>query len=207
VLGDPPPSGTVRDKAHEILGRPEFHRQESLVQKVLGWFGDQLAKLQFGLGGGPGFLGTLFALLIIGAVGYAIVMLVRSLRFGGRRRRPTIDLTIDEEERRAAADWRRDAERFEAEGEWREAMRARYRELVRVLVDDGVLADIAGRTTGEYREELARSRPATAAEFAEATDLFEAAWYGGRSTSEEQYRRFRTLAAAVRDARREPVPA
>jgi hypothetical protein len=80
-------------------------------------------------------------------------------------------------------------------------MLARYRELVTALVDDHVLADVPGRTSGEYRLEYAGARPARADEFAEATDLFERAWYGAEPTGPEENQRFRELSAeAVRAA-------
>ena len=105
-------------------------------------------------------------------------------------------------------------ERFEAEQRWREAMRARYRELIRELVDDRVLVDVPGRTTGEYRAELAAARPPAAPAFDALTELFEIAWYGGRPTGATQHQQFRQLAAAVREQvlrsiepEREPEPA
>ena len=98
---------------------------------------------------------------------------------------------------------RQDAQRFEASGQWREAMRARYRELVGSLIDDGVLADIPGRTTGEYRSEFMAARPADGAAFRELTDLLEAVWYGGVETDAADNQRFREL--AVRARRREDV--
>ena len=82
-------------------------------------------------------------------------------------------------------------------------MRARYRELVRSLIDDGVLDDLPGRTTGEYRGEFVSARPTAADSFVALTDLFEAVWYGGIDTDAADNQRFRQLADGAR--RREPV--
>jgi hypothetical protein len=200
----PPPAGTIRERADEILGRQEFAREKPLLQRVLDWIGDQLSRFSFGVGSGPGFLGNLIGLVfIVGAI-VLVVVLVRSFRRVPRKPAEP-ELSAEEEARRSASDWRSDAERFEAEGRWREAMRARYRELVRTLVDDNVLVDVPGRTTGEYRAELAEARPPASDPFGELTDLFEAAWYGGRDTGREENARFRELATVVRERTRELV--
>jgi uncharacterized membrane protein len=199
------PAGEVRQRAHEILQRPEFGRHESLLDRIVSWFGDLFSKITFGLGGGPGFLGNLVSLVVVAAIVVVLVLIVRSLLGHPRRPKRAADdeLTIELEEGRDATDWRRDAERFEAEGQWREAMRARYRELVRLLIDDGVLAGLPGRTTGEFRGEFMQARAADADSFIELTDLFEAVWYGGVETDAADNQRFRQLADAAR--RREPV--
>ena len=145
------------------------------------------------------------SLAIVAGIVVVLVLIVRSLLGRTRLPKPTTDdeLTIELEEGRDATDWRSDAERFEAAGQWREAMRARYRELVRSLIDDGVLDDLPGRTTGEYRGEFVRARPTHAESFIELTELFEAVWYGGVETDAADNQRFRQLADASR--RREPV--
>jgi hypothetical protein len=207
VWADAPAAGEVRQRAHEILQRPEFGRHESLLQRIANWIGDLFSDITFGLGGGPGFLGNLVSLAILAGIVVVVVLIVRSLLGRTRLPKPTADdeLTIELEEGKDASDWRSDAERFEAAGQWREAMRARYRELVRTLIDDRVLDDLPGRTTGEYRGEYVRARPAQAEAFVELTELFEAVWYGGVDTDAAGIERFRHLADAARE--REPVGA
>ena len=199
------PAGEIRQRAHEILQRPEFGRQESLLQRIANWIEDLFSKITFGLGGGPGFLGNLVSLVILAGIVVVLVLIMRALLGRTRlpKRTPDDELTIELEEGRDASDWRSDAERFEAAGQWREAMRARYRELVRTLIDDGVLDDLPGRTTGEYRGEFVHARPVHADAFIGLTDLFEAVWYGGVETDAADNQRFRQLADASRG--REPV--
>lgn len=179
-----------------------MHHQ-TILERAASWIGDLLSKITFGIGGGPGFLGNLVALGIVAGLVVLAVAIVRALLRYRRppKPEPENDLTIDTEAGRAASDWRGEAERFEAAGQWREAMRARYRELVRSLIEDGLLDDVPGRTTGEYRAAFERASPATgaAASFAELTDLFEAVWYGGVATGEDDNRRFRQLARAARE--------
>jgi hypothetical protein len=98
---------------------------------------------------------------------------------------------------RPARYWRDLAENLEAEGRWREALRARYRELVADLAEAGIIDEIPGRTAGEYRQVVAVERPADGAAFNAATGLFEGAWYGGQSTGQVESSRFAELAASV----------
>lgn len=195
-----PSAGDIKQRAHDILSREEFVRHESLVERVGNWIGDQLNRFSFGIGSGPGFVGNLVGLLVIAGIVVLLWLLVRAWLARARvEKPPTVDdMTIELEEGRSAVDWRADAERFEAAGEWREAMRARYRELVRALVDDRVLDDVPGRTTGEYRHAFVAARPQDAASFVELTDLFEEVWYGGRETDASDNARFRDLTSTVR---------
>jgi Domain of unknown function (DUF4129) len=198
-LAAAPPPDAIRSRADEILSRPEFQQHKSLLERVLDWIGDQLSRFSFGVGGGPGFAGDLLGLVFVAAALVLIVVLVRSIRRTPKRSEPQPELSIEETARRSASSWRTDAERFEAEQRWREAMRARYGELVRTLVDEEVLGDVPGRTTGEYERELAVALPAAASPFTELTALFEAVWYGGQEATAEEHQRFRELAAEVRD--------
>jgi hypothetical protein len=197
IAATPPPE-VIRDRASEILSRPEFQRHKTLLERVLDWIGDQLSRFSFGVGGGPGFAGDLLGLVFLAGAVVLIALLVRSIRRTPRRPDLEPELSVEETARRSASAWRTDAERFEDERRWREAMRARYGELVRTLVDEGVLADLPGRTTGEYDRELSAARPVAADAFGELTALFEEVWYGGQAAASDQHQRFRALAAEVR---------
>ena len=76
-------------------------------------------------------------------------------------------------------------------------MRCRYRALVARLAAGGAVDEIPGRTAGEYRLELRRTRPDAAPAFTEATDLFERAWYGHADVTGGDDERFRSLADDV----------
>ena len=99
--------------------------------------------------------------------------------------------------RRSAREWRAEAEVHERAGEWKAALRARYRSLVADLAARGLLDEIPGRTAGEYRVEVAEAVPRVASEFAGATELFERAWYGNRPTGADEAARFRELEQRV----------
>ncbi len=203
-----PDPGEVAGRVEDIMSRPEYHYGPSWFERLADWIGRQLERL-FGdvdVGQPPqggaflGGIGHLVAwFLIIAAVVAVIAVIVYVIvrNVGPRDVDDTPATETEIEHRRAAAEWRSDAERLEAEGEWKLALRARYRELVRTLTDRRQLPDIAGRTTGELRGDLARTTPTASSDFDAACLLFELAWYADVPTGPDESERFRSAAAAV----------
>ncbi|MBS1837091.1 MAG: hypothetical protein JST64_05280 [Actinobacteria bacterium] len=196
----------VREQVRRVMSRPEFSYRPSILERFGRWVGDELQKL-FGGSGAPGAggvfgggIGSLVAWLLIVAAGVAlVVLLVRIIatrtRSAPRERTPTPDIEV--EHRRTAKDWAADAARLEAAGQWKSAMRARFRHLVRVLVDRHQLPDVAGRTTGELRGDLRASTPTATADFDSCCILFELPWYADAATGPEESARFRAAADRV----------
>jgi hypothetical protein len=187
----------VRQLADRILSEARFDRPpESIPDRVMSWLGDQLARALGGLVGGGG--GTLVAwVILLGAVGGVVYLLVRH----GRVSIPSL-ARADEPEAmveltRSAREWRADADRLEAEGRWAEGLRCRHRALVADLVRRGAIPEQPGRTAGEYVRDVARTLPEATPALAAATDLFEAAWYGGADTGPAEAERFVDLDARV----------
>jgi hypothetical protein len=110
---------------------------------------------------------------------------------------PTHAVAQPTEPRRSAVNWRAEAERLEAEGNWKDALRCRYRSLVMELIERDVLRDVPGRTAGEYRVELREHAPTAATAFSGASELFERAWYGDLPTGATENERFQVLARDV----------
>ena len=199
--------GAVRQAAKDILAGDEFKHTESLFERIVGWLGDHAPSINLGSGTGPGIIGNLVWLAIIAVVIYLFVRLLGSWE---RRRRPVVedDSPIVEVERRQTADeWSDEADRLERDGKHREALRARYRELVARLIDDHTIAEQVGRTSGELRIEVIAARPAAAVAFGDATDRFEATWYGHRPTAAVDVAELQRLANAVLASERELVRA
>ena len=198
----------ARRLADEILGRPEFAEPErSFFLRFVDWVVRQLERLfggdgdpaqVGGEGGGAGGSAWFTVLLLVVAVALVVVVL-RALQgtWTGRRRVEDDPLDVDVEGRRDAAAWDELARRLEAEGRWKDAMRARFGSLVERLVEQGVVADVPGRTTGEYRREVRGALPEVGDDFAEASDLFDRAWYGDLPTGPEEAERFTTDAERV----------
>lgn len=198
----------VRRVADEVLDRSQFDEPErSLVQRFLGWLGDLFDRF-FGrdestaldpTGGGGGGGSALVTIVVLAVAVVLVVAAARALRgtWWRRSRRAEEALDVDVEGRRSAAAWDELVRRLEAEGRWKDAMRARFGALVERLVDRGVVAEVPGRTTGEYRDDVRSTLPEVAGAFAEAADLFDRAWYGDLPTGPDEATRFTTDAERV----------
>jgi hypothetical protein len=89
-------------------------------------------------------------------------------------------LTADEH--RAAA------ERAATAGDLAEAVRERFRAVVRELEQRGVLDPRAGRTVDEVAQEAGTALPLVADDLRGAAVQFDDVWYGGRPATAEGYR-------------------
>lgn len=136
--------------------------------------------------------GGLPSLLLVVAV---IVALVIALRLGlgpaglrdvltDRRRGPR-PATADE--------YRAEAESLAARGEFKEAVRARFRAIIRELEQRAVLDPRAGRTAGEIAREGAAAVPTIGEDLRLVAGTFDRVWYGRRDAARADY-------VAVRDA-------
>jgi len=148
---------------------------------------------------GLGAIGTtIMWIVVVAVVALAVFLLVKVVRNRARR---SDDEGEDEDAAVVVADeiegvdrtgdeWRRLALAAEAEGRWRDGLRCRYRALTAVLIERRVLADVAGRTTGEHRGEVHVGVPDAATDFHDAAELFDRAWYGNLPTGPDQRDRF-----------------
>ncbi len=185
----------IRQLADDIVARAEFRQPEpSLLERFQTWVEDLIGRIfEAAFSGGAGSI--LGWVVLVGAV---IAIVWFATRFGrtvqADRR---VGITVEGIHRRTPAEWRAEAEAQEAAGEWKLALRSRYRALIGDLIAEGVLVEVAGRTTGEYRGDVAREAPQRADDFAAATELFESAWYGDHPTGPEENARFQARARAV----------
>ncbi|MEJ5255446.1 MAG: DUF4129 domain-containing protein [Acidimicrobiales bacterium] len=187
----------ARRRAEEILSRSEFERVR-VRPPSSGPLPD--------LSRPATILAWIVVVVIAAVVVFVVIRVLRSVR-----RTPKLagedGVAVTLGERRLRSDqWLDEAERFEAVGDWKRALRARYRALVTVLVERGVVRELPGRTTGEYRAELAGSLPAATPPFSAASDLFDRAWYGDEPTGPADSERLRSLSAQVVDLARSVAP-
>ena len=185
---------SIRRAAHDILAQPQFRTVgPSPIDRARHWLGQQVSKLlDATLSGHLSLIGAAVLVLIVGLLVWLVVRGIRNLRADPAVRGPAVVAA-----RRPPADWLAEAAACEARGDWRAALRARYRALVAELSRRGLVEEIPGRTTGEYRAEVTTNLPGAAADFGGATDLFEAAVYGDRPTGPDETTRIRELAAHV----------
>jgi hypothetical protein len=179
----------------EVLARPEYRpAARPLLDQIWSWLLDKLAALLSGLS-------TTTAGSIIGVVLFVGILVLLGLlvaRFARTMSRsPEVAAAIVARPRREAAEWRAEAEIHEAAGEWRLAVRCRYRALIADLARLGVVDEVPGRTSGEYLGEVGRNLPSAAEAFGGATRVFERAWYGRRPTGSGDAASFRQLAGSV----------
>lgn len=199
----PPPEHTpaeAREAADAVLARREYRwHDESILDRIGDWVADRLDGALSSVGLDVGGLPTWAGWLVIVAFAALAAVLAWRAR-GGWRRDPVIGAAdrVVVTSGEAAVDWEGEAARCEAEGRWREALRARYRVLVGDLARRGVIGDLAGRTAGELVSDVRRSSPAAAPAFAAATALFEAAWYGGEPVGPAERDRFVRVAGEAR---------
>ncbi len=186
-------------RADEIVAGPRFQEPpKSLIDRILDWIAEQLDKIQVpGVGGGAAGGSQIVVWVFIALLVGLAIFLVARMRVSRRPSRDDPDFIVDAEVARPAHEWLSEAERFEAEGAWKQALRCRFRALVSALIDRGVVRDIPGRTTGEYRVEVRRNAERVAPAFAGAADLFERARYGDEDTGPDENARFRSLADDV----------
>lgn len=193
---DLPPSANdpaeVRDRAEDIVARSEYDLPEcSVLQRALDWAAERLDRLLGGTGGGA-LVGWLVLALAVAATVWFLTRVGRTVQPGRR-----VGVEVEDVLRSSPTEWRAEAEALEADGAWKAALRCRYRALVGDLVAEGVLEDVAGRTTGEFRQEVAERAGDRSADFATATELFDLAWYADRPTGPEENARFRAAAERV----------
>lgn len=207
-MAEPTPP-EVRDRMREILERDEFLRRSNPISRFLERIGEWLDE-RFGapgvevdpsgsVWGGP--LGSVFlwlaAIVLLVGLAFVVRAVVRGWR--PRRRDDGPDVRVDVDDLRSPSEWASDADAREAAGEWKEAIRCRYRELVARLVEARVVSPLAGRTPGELRRDLAAAVPELAPTFDAASLLFELPWYADAPTGPDDNARFRALAAQVVD--------
>lgn len=204
--GDPPAPrigpDLVRDAADGILSRPEFQEpSKSILQRIQDWLGRVFGRLFDALSGvaGSGPFGWIFVAALAGGILFAAFLIVRRVRRDPGREPDGLPI---EGPSRPAADWRRDAEELERRGDWRGALRAHWRATVADLAERGLVEEVPGRTTGEYRQQVSVSVPDGAADFASATRLFEDAWYAAADVSPEDCTNAKELLGAVLSGRR-----
>lgn len=186
----------VRRAADEILARPEFLPEpRSLQERVFEWIADAFGRLiEDATGGGRGSIVAIAVIVVATAVaGWALYRLVRTM---SRDRRVAVDVG-DDDVGRSPRDWLAEAAVHEAKGDWRQAVRCRYRALVAELTDRGLLEEVPGRTSGEYRRLVASALPDGAPPFAAASDTFDRAWYGSNPAGPDDAIRVREAAEGV----------
>jgi len=186
--------------ARDELAKPVYaaHRP-SLTQQVVDWVWHLLARILDAITSvAPG---GLVGLVVIALV-LALVIAIVAFRVGPLRTAAAAGRVVFAGATRSAAEHRADAERAAAAGDWDEAVRQRFRAVVRALEERDVLDERPGRTADEAAAEAARSMPASSSELVWSARRFDDVAYGDERATAADYRR---LAALDDAAARTPV--
>ncbi|MFS4110014.1 DUF4129 domain-containing protein [Streptomyces sp. PD-S100-1] len=192
--GEPPvtlPRDPAREAARRELSKRMYHENDpGLLQRALDHLWDWIGKL-FGSasaatpGGATGLVVVIVAVLaVLGALWW---------RLGSPRRGPVSTAALFDDRPRSAADHRAAAEAHAAQGHWSQALQERMRAVVRSLEERALLDTRPGRTADEAAAEAGRTLPGHTDRLHAAARDFDDVTYGGRTATEESYRRIAAL--------------
>lgn len=165
-----------------------------MVNRVTEWLGELVENA---IRATPGGLPSLILLVLVIV---AIVVLLR-LGLGPTGLRDALTDRRRGARARSAAEYRAEAETLSERGEWKEAVRARFRAVIRELEERGVLDPRPGRTAGEIVREGGAAVPGITDDLRAAAGTFDEAWYGFREAGPDDYARVRDADDRIRSAR------
>ena len=180
----------------ELADEVYRHAEPGLVERALAWLLERLQEVE--LPEGPGSRVLLVGLLLLLAAGVVVALaLAGPVRLTARRH----DQPVFGDVVRSAEEHRREADAHAAAGRWADAVRERFRAVVRSLEERALLSPSPGRTADEVALEAARVLPDVAAELGAAARTFDDVRYGGRPATSEHDAALRRLDQAVSAAR------
>jgi hypothetical protein len=176
----------ARDAARRELADPAYHAHEpSLLERGIRWLIEHVLRLlEDAAGATPG---GWFSLLVLLAIVVVVFIVVRS-RIGPLARSERLRQPVFSGQVRTSAGHRAAAEQALARGAVAEAVRERFRALVRALEERGLLDPRPGRTADEAAQEAAALLPDCADGLRTAAQVFDEVWYGGRPATVGAYR-------------------
>ncbi|MCR6486556.1 DUF4129 domain-containing protein [Amycolatopsis sp. OK19-0408] len=176
----------ARRAAAEELTDPKYRdAQPNILQQIGQWLGDRLNELLNGLS--SSFPGGVFGLALVLVLLIVLVVVIR-LRTGKIARAARAERTVFGGTRRqSAGDYRRAAAEAAAAGRYDDAVRDRFRAVVRALEERALLDVRSGRTADEAAAEAGLLLPNVADALRRGARLFDDVHYGGREGTEAAY--------------------
>jgi hypothetical protein len=192
----------ARRAAATELTDPAYRAAEpSLLTKVLRWVGERIASVLDSIS--STVPGGIFGLLLLIIVVTVLVVVIR-LKAGKIGRSARREYQVFEGRARSAEEHRRAAEAAAARGDFDEAVRERFRAVVRALEQRALLDERSGRTADEAAADAGKLLPGCATELREGAAAFDDVHYGGRRATAEGYHRLVELDGLCQAER--PVP-
>lgn len=194
---------TARQRAIEELAKAKygglppwvtdtFERIYNLLTRLIEGLVELTMGRMNGSGGGFNWAFMVVILLILAIVAFVI------WRIGvprWRRRRQDAELELDPT--RAAADYRQLAEAAAATGDWRAAVRDRYRAVIRDLEVRTILEVRPARTAWEAARLASRLLPSAQSALFTGADIFNEVLYGDKRADAERYQQMVEVDVAV----------
>lgn len=173
----------TRRTAEEILEGGEYQVPEeggrSALDRTRDWLEERLPDLSGpGQGVTDGLSILIVAVVVLAAAALAVWVVASTRRSRAAPDDEPVDVDVELTPLRSPREWGAEAERCEAAGDHRGAVRARFRAVTATYVERGLVVDAPGRTAGELQRDLAARAPQASPAFAALADLFEEVWFG-----------------------------
>ncbi len=176
---------SARRAAAEELSDPKYRdARPSFLQEVGQWLGDRLDELLNSLSSDAP--GGVFGLVLVVVLLIVLVVVIR-LRTGKIARTSRAGGAVFRSRRKSADDYRRSAGEAAAAGRFDDAVRDRFRAVVRALEERALLDTRSGRTADEAAAEAGLLLPNVADRLRQGARLFDDVHYGGREGTEAAY--------------------
>jgi Domain of unknown function (DUF4129) len=188
----------ARDAALRELSDPAYRDAEpSWFNQAVRWLLQRLDDLLNGVSNvlPGGWWGLVILVLVLLAIAVGVRLTTGKLA-------RTATASVFGERVRTAADHRRAAEAAATQGDLAEAVRERFRAIVRGLEERGVLDERSGRTVDEVAREAGHRLPDRATAMRSAARLFDDVCYGGHPATAEGYQTLVNLDLSLDGARR-----
>jgi hypothetical protein len=177
----------ARRAAVAELGDPGYAAaQPSLLSRFFSWLGDWVMSLLDGITNSVP--GGIFGLLVLVVVVIVLVVVIR-LKVGKLGRSAGQGRQVFDDRSRSADEYRAAAEEAALRGDFDEAVRERFRAIVRALEQRALLDERSGRTADEAAADAGKLLPGCAEPLREGAIVFDDVHYGDRKATEDGYRR------------------
>jgi hypothetical protein len=190
---DPTRDEAQRWARHELNDAVYAQHQPGWAERGLLWLWRHLddARLPAGPDGRGGLVILLALVLLVVLVVWLRAGPLRGPTVRGRQQAVLQGTALSSAQHRALADRAADA------GRWQDAVRERFRAVVRAMEERGLLDELPGRTAQEVASDGGVALPALRAPLREAAGLFDDVCYGSRTATAEHDRMMRRLDTQV----------
>jgi Domain of unknown function (DUF4129) len=190
---------TAAAAARTELSKPVYAQgRPSVEQRVIAWLVGKVAQA-IGTLASVAFGSLLGVIVLVALLALVVVVILR--RTGPMRRSMREETTLFVGLARSAAQYRADADAAAAAGNWDEAVRQRFRALVRSLEERDILDARPGRTADEAATDAARALPSCAVGLRAAARSFDDVAYGARARDQHADAALRELDRQLAAAR------